>query len=270
MTTTATRNARALRPWRTAADLIGRVGGASCEVVLHDLADPVHSVVYVVNGVITNRRVGQGFRHLIVEMLYSAAEKEGGGDLLKDWWFRHEGRLIRCVTQLIRNESGELIGALCVNQDVTDDLQVFDRLKTLLPGLAGVSPAMEAEGPVGEAVSAAPPGASRDAPVEPPTAADHPVIAPKESILSAVQRLIDGIVAGRAAGPEGAAPRTRAERLELLAFMDERGVFLVKGALEHAALRLGVSKVTLYSDLDQLRREAGAVKNGSSSKGEKK
>ncbi len=137
MTTTATPNARALRPWRTAADLIGRVGGASCEVVLHDLADPVHSVVYVVNGVITNRRVGQGFRHLIVEMLYSAAEKEGGGDLLKDWWFRHEGRLIRCVTQLIRSESGELIGALCVNQDVTDDLQVFERLKTLLPGLAG-------------------------------------------------------------------------------------------------------------------------------------
>lgn len=269
MTTTATPNARALRPWRTAADLIGRVGGASCEVVLHDLADPVHSVVYVVNGVITNRRVGQGFRHLIVEMLNSAAEKEGGGDLLKDWWFRHEGRLIRCVTQLIRSESGELIGALCVNQDVTDDLQVFERLKTLLPGLAGVSPALEAEGALGASAAAMSPGVSRDAPLELPAATDRPMFAPKEGILSAVQRLIDGIVAGGAAHPEGG-QRTRAERLELLAFMDERGVFLVKGALEHAALRLGVSKVTLYSDLDQLRREAGVVKNGSSNKGEKK
>ena len=269
MTTTAPNNLRALRPWRTAADLIGRVGGASCEVVLHDLSDPVHSVVYVVNGVITSRRVGQGFRHLIVEMLYSAAEKEGGGDLLKDWWFRHEGRLIRCVTQLIRNESGELIGALCVNQDVTDDLQVFDRLKTLLPGLAGVSPALEADGPVGKGFCAATPGAARDAPAETAADADHPAVAPKESILTAVERLIDGIVAWRGASAQGA-PRTRAERLELLAFMDERGVFLVKGALEHAALRLGVSKVTLYSDLDQLRREAGVGRNGSSSKGEKK
>lgn len=269
MTANVSPNARALLPWRTAADLIGRVGGAACEVVLHDLADPVHSVVYVVNGVVTNRRVGQGFRHLIVEMLYSAAEKEGGGDLLKDWWFRHEGRLIRCVTQLIRNEAGELIGALCVNQDVTDDLQVFDRLKSLLPGLAGVSPVLAAEGPSDETPSAPARGVPRGSSVDSAALDDRPVIAPKESILTAVQRLIDGIVAGREKDSKGE-PRSRAERLELLAFMDERGVFLVKGALEHAALRLGVSKVTLYSDLDQLRREAGAAKNGSSTKGERK
>ena len=44
--------------------------------------------------------------------------------------------------------------------------------------------------------------------------------------------------------------------MKLLAFMESRGIFLMKGALEHAAERLGVSKVTIYSDLDQIRRMA--------------
>ena len=49
---------------------------------------------------------------------------------------------------------------------------------------------------------------------------------------------------------------TREDRVKLLSVMDSRGIFLMKGALEHAADRLGVSKVTIYSDLDQIRRMA--------------
>lgn len=51
--------------------------------------------------------------------------------------------------------------------------------------------------------------------------------------------------------PDGA--MSREKRLELIRFMDQRGVFLVKGAVERVAEKLGISKVTVYSYLDDVR-----------------
>src|SRR3990170_4461078 len=39
-------------------DAIGKTVGPHCEVVLHDLRTPEHSIVAVCNGAVTNRRVG--------------------------------------------------------------------------------------------------------------------------------------------------------------------------------------------------------------------
>ena len=77
--------------------------------------------------------------------------------------------------------------------------------------------------------------------------------------------MIDRMTERVRAGRSSSAVLTREERLPLVRFMDTRGVFLVKGALDYAAERLGVSKVTLYSDLDLLRREsesAGSLASG--------
>ena len=46
---------------------------------------------------------------------------------------------------------------------------------------------------------------------------------------------------------------TREKRIELIRFMDQRGVFLVKGAIDRVAEKLGISKVTVYSYLDEVR-----------------
>ena len=46
---------------------------------------------------------------------------------------------------------------------------------------------------------------------------------------------------------------TREKRIELIRFMDQRGVFLVKGAIDRVAEKLGSSKVTVYSYLDEVR-----------------
>ena len=47
---------------------------------------------------------------------------------------------------------------------------------------------------------------------------------------------------------------TKERRIEVIRFMNERGIFLMKGALERVADRLGISKVTVYSYLDEVRR----------------
>ena len=243
----------ALRPWQAVAELIAQVGGVTCEAVLHDLSDPVHSVIYVVNGTVTDRQIGQGFRHLVKEMLLAQATDPQGSDVLSDWWFHWQEKLIRCVTLLIRDPSGQLIGALCVNQDVTLEYQEFGRIKRLLPGLAGVTPDLsEAEQfclntQNNERISTEV--------TQEKSSSDAGFIAPKESVLDAVYGLIDRIVSESQSSDEGGL-RSKNARLDVLRFMDTRGVFLVKGAIEHAAEQLGVSKVIVYSDLDQIRRTA--------------
>lgn len=243
----------ALAPWRMTADLVALAGGAQTEVVLHDLTDPVHSVVYVVNGHVTDRKVGQGVRHLVEEMLLRGEHPEKG-DLLPVWWFRHKDengveKLIRSVTMLIRAADGKLAGALCVNQDVSADAEALERIGAFLP------PEMKAA--FGKSSGAAEP-AQKDAREE--------ELAAGKSVADAVFDLIDRMVdeAGKkTASAEASSNRpgrksswTREDRVKLLSFMDSRGIFLMKGALEHAADRLGVSKVTIYSDLDQIRRMA--------------
>ena len=78
--------------------------------------------------------------------------------------------------------------------------------------------------------------------------------------VQAIDRMVDEAKAAPSDSPPSRPGRkaswTREDRVKLLAFMESRGIFLMKGALEHAAERLGVSKVTIYSDLDQIRRMA--------------
>ena len=59
---------------------------------------------------------------------------------------------------------------------------------------------------------------------------------------------------GHGASPRGSASFTLRQFAEdLRAFMDEKGIFLVKGAIDKVAARLGVSKVTIYSYLDEAK-----------------
>ena len=54
---------------------------------------------------------------------------------------------------------------------------------------------------------------------------------------------------------------SREERRRLVEMLNDREVFLVSGSGEYAADVIGVSKVTIYSDLDAVRRkQAGADK----------
>ena len=46
---------------------------------------------------------------------------------------------------------------------------------------------------------------------------------------------------------------TRKKSVEIVKFMDEKGIFLVKGAIDKVAALMGVSRVTIYSYLDEAK-----------------
>lgn len=221
-----------LAPWIRFADALARMQGPSTEIVLHDLTNLAHSVVYVVNGDITDRKVGQGVRHLVPEMLTSHEGKPIG-----PWWFRYRTKLIRATTELIYDKAGEIIGALCVNEDVTGEERLFLSLEGRLPGLTMTD--LKADGDTAGLI-------------KPETSVKDAELSGKpDSVRKTVFRLISETAAQKAYAE---AKTNRDVRRRLVRDLKERDVFLLKGSIEELARLLGLSKVTIYSDLDALRR----------------
>ena len=187
--------------------------GRSCEVVLHDYRQPDHSVVAVA-GEVTGRRVGGAMSEIGPAVL---ARGNAAADELNYLTRTPDGRLVKSSTLPLRDENGDVFGALCVNLDVTALRQVGD----LLADLAGGD-------------------------VTPMTTTFTDDV---EDVLDAVVRAEEPALAKPVTG------LAKPERLRLLRALDRRGVFHLRGAAPKVAARLGISRASLYADLAACRAQ---------------
>ena len=119
----------ALAPYVPLARMLAQTFGQDCEVVLHDLDCPEHSVVHVENPSVTGRKVGQSFDQLVRQVILSNELKE---DFVANYYFTApNGKHIRSSTLLIRDGDGRLTGALCLNLDTTRLTQQIAYLQSL-------------------------------------------------------------------------------------------------------------------------------------------
>lgn len=213
-----------LQSYLSVAELIARTF-PNAEVVLHDLSMPQHSVIYVANGSVTGRKVGQTFHHLIEKAVFAGNPEDG---VVDNYFFKKDDKLIRSSSLLIRDEKHELIGALCINIDTTQATALLNLAQGLLHGAKNEMCDLTQAGNAYDANDSAP--------------------AKEESVRQFVNNMIDSMINELNASGK----QSREDRLELIRFMDERGVFLVKGSMEYVAGKLGLSKVTLYGYLDKI------------------
>lgn len=113
---------------RPLVDGLAATFGPTAEIVLHDYRRPEASVV-AISGSVTERHVGGAMSAIGLGLLAAGADAE---DRLNYLTRTPDGRLLRSSTMLLRLR-GKVIGALCVNLDVTALRQAADTLA----GLAG-------------------------------------------------------------------------------------------------------------------------------------
>ncbi|WP_371362243.1 Transcriptional regulator DauR [Sporomusa rhizae] len=196
------------------ANIITKTFGKSCEVAIHDLTQPENSVVYVANGTVTGRKEGQSFNHLIRQVLLS---KKFKNDCTMNYTFEtDDGKKIKSSSALIRNLEGEVVGMLCINYDLTLSYLIQEELENFLPQT-----------------------------VPEPSDGEETF---EQDVVTIVDELIDNII-----GTKDVGCLKRKDNLEIIRFMDEKGIFLVKGAIDKVAASMGLSKVTIYSYLDDVR-----------------
>ena len=205
------------------ADVIAKTFGDKCEVVLHDLETPQHSVVYTINNQVTGREIGQSFDHLVTQVILS---KKLENDVVANYYFHtQDGKLIKSSTALIKDFSGKVIGAMCINIDTTEITQQMQWLQSMLPNIEEFSGVVAKE--------LLPDGAQQDE-------IGH--------VNEIVTELIDKII-----GDRDVSRMHREEKLELIRFMDQKGIFLMKKAVDQVGAKLGISRVTVYSYIDEVR-----------------
>ncbi|WP_295235765.1 PAS domain-containing protein [Veillonella sp.] len=203
-----------LKSYFPVADIISNTFGNCCEVVVHDLTTPESSVVYVANGDITNRRIGQSFDHLVRQVLLN---KKFKNDSVSNYYFEGpNGSHIKSSSALVRDPDGNVVGMICIN--IATNL--FEELKSFIDSF--LSTEKEA------------------------------IFLQEEEVQPDVMSVIDSIIAKTigAYDPQGL---SRKKSVEIIKFLDEKGIFLVKGAIDKVASLMGVSKVTIYSYLDEAK-----------------
>ncbi len=111
------------------ADFIARMNGDHCEVLIHDVRDLEHSILYVTQPSLTNRHPGNGMTQYAVELI--RAKRYLREPFVVNYVGGTEERLFRSSTFFIR-DGEELAGLLCVNVDVSHIVDGIDSLMKAL------------------------------------------------------------------------------------------------------------------------------------------
>ncbi len=195
--------------------------GSNCEVVIHDLTTPQSSVIFTINNHVTGREVGQSFDHLVKKVLLSDEFKE---DYLAGYEIQTDDhRTIKSSTTLIRDSKQQVIGAFCINYDMNLMIQMKEMLNTLMPN-------NEKENQI-----------------------QTQNVTKQETSIQNVEEITNQLIEQIVANRQHSLIKRR-EKIELIRFMDEKGIFLMKGAVEKVAEQLRISKVTVYSYLDEVKK----------------
>ena len=192
--------------------------GQSCEVLIHDLqGDLDTSLVYIENGTITNRHVGDGPSHVVLDVLNYDDGSEGRfGYLTKT----KDGRILKSSTMYIRDDNGNIDYLLGINQDITEFVMMHRSLESLIG--------------IGQAENGT-----------------------VEKITTSVSEVLDDLLleAERLVGKPGPL-MNKVERLKAISYLNEKGAFLISKSSEKIAEYFNISKFTLYSDLNTVKEES--------------
>lgn len=206
------------------ADFIADVAGESVEVALHDITDAEVSIVYIRNGALSGRKVGDGTTDVALKLIHEGHVHDA------EYMANYAGKSLgdhnfRCATYFIKNHDEKLIGLLCVNVLVNGLEAAVKTLNSFLYG-----------------------GAKADD-------ASRCVHSIEENLLGSpddtIRRITRSVLSRYDVTPKRL---SRAERLEALRSIHEEGVFLMKGSVPIVAEEMDISVPTCYKYLKEIKQ----------------
>lgn len=197
--------------------------GPQYEIVLHDLSSLDKSIVAIENNHISERSVGGPATDLLLNFL-KANENNNNSNYVANYpGYSKTGKTVKGSTFLIKDEEGERIGALCINIDVSVYLNAYNALKEV----------------VGETMD----GKVNNKPGAYVEKLDH-------SIEDITSDAIKSVLEGSEIPPERMLVD---EKMNIINQLNQRGVFLLKGAVSEIAKHLKVSEPTIYRYLNKIK-----------------
>ena len=205
-------------------DFFAEVFGPNCEVLLHDLMQLESSIIYIKNGNLTNRQIGDTITDFALEILRNIDDYKDKA-FAECYIAKSADRTFRSSTFFIRNSQEKTIGLLCVNIDISENYEMFELSKRILYKLV---PQL---------------GLERDSP-------ESPVIS--ENFIVNAERLIEQTTNDVLSQfPVDVAHLSMDEKRKVVHQLEKRGVFLLKGSVNEIAVKLNTSQQTIYRYLKE-------------------
>lgn len=197
------------------ADILVKMWGPRCEVAIHDFSNLEESLIYL-TGNLTDRKIGAPITDLVLQHLkYSGSDIQ---DISNYKTVSKKGLVMKSSTVFLRDRKGGVIGAICINFDISLFIQIGGEINDFIQFNEEKSE--------------------------------------KENFYFTVQDVTQGMVQ-EVLQQFNKAPTLldTDEKIVCVRQLENKGAFLIKGAVEYLAEILGVSKYTIYNYIQKIRTE---------------
>lgn len=191
--------------------------GSNCEVAIHDLSrDPDRSIVFIANGHVSGRKVGDGASNVVMEQLRTQDPEPK--DHLCYLTKTPDGKILKSSTVYIRDRKGKVSAILAINYDISRLILMEEALRDLT-------------------------STGDEVPSEP------------ERITNVSDLLDELIQQSVALVGKPAAVMNKEDKVKAIQFLSQNGAFLITKSGDKVAKYFGISKYTLYSYIDMNKQE---------------
>jgi len=201
---------------------IAEMFGKKCEVLIHDFSDPQHSIVVIENGYVTGRKIGDP----ITDLALSIWKKGGFGDKKIDRVVNYnsktkDGKKLKSSTVFIKDDQKNIIGCMCINYDLTEH-SMFHKVMDEFCTTIDLDKEKSKKG--------------------------------IEIFTDNVNEVLENII--QEAIEKVGKPVSlmqKEDKLIVVKVADEKGAFLIKGAINQLAKEINVSRYTIYNYLEEIK-----------------
>lgn len=226
----------ALQQYQILVDFLGKTLGPDYEVVLQDLTSDSPAIVAIANNHISGRKIGSPLTNAALQMLSSKAY-ESSNFLCNYKGITEDGRILRSSTMFIKDEAGAPIALLCINYDDSRYMELAHKLQSIIHPAGFGDHGLELD------KTAAPP---LERPLEQysPITENFPM-----DITTLMQKIFDDCTS------DLETPMDRLnqhERKDVIAKLNDQGLFQLKGAISFVAKKFTCSTATIYRYLSEI------------------
>ncbi|SDL46083.1 Predicted transcriptional regulator YheO, contains PAS and DNA-binding HTH domains [Clostridium cochlearium] len=220
-----------LKQYSILVEFLGKVLGPDYEIVLHDLTDKTSSVVAIANGHVSGRSIGAPLTNLGLKTIAMGNYKNS------DYLINYNGasrnnRVLRSSTMFIKDENEEIVAMLCINFDDSKYITLSEEiLKLCHPN------DLMLENSTYDSVNSI----LNDVPEN-----------FSESISEVTETVLNKVLADENIPIDRL---TQDERLNIVDILNQKGVFMLKGAVSEVANQLQCSEPSIYRYLSIINKD---------------
>lgn len=202
-----------LETLKQVADLIALQFGNNCEVVIHkvNLEESDSTLVYVKNGHISSRNVGDGPSHIVYEALKKNDKRNNVTYLTKT----KDQKVLKSSSLFIKNDKGEIEYIFGINYNINELILADELIRSFI-------------------------NIDEEEHTDTPERITQNVVELLDDLLEESVRLIGKPVA----------LMSKEDKIAAIEFLNEAGAFLITKSGDKIAKFFGVSKYTLYNYVD--------------------